>query len=244
MFELTDGNIHLWRLDLDTHYAECDLELLDSGERQRAERFRFDHHRRRFIAHRAWLRRVLALYCACQPASLVFDCVANDKPVLVSGQRLNALQFNLSHSDKHALCAVARGSALGVDIEQRRDIKDALAIGARHFGARELAWLTAATDDDAELMARFFTVWTRKEAFIKATGEGLSRVLTSFDVVPEQGGPVAVREAGPGASAWYGQSLSLSGDVAAALCSLWARPQLHWPAVPVGHDAALRRATC
>ena len=242
MFVLTAETIHLWRLELDAQHAECDVKLLDAAERQRAGRFRFDHHRRRFITHRAWLRRVLALYLDCRPATLAFGLVANDKPVLAQGHGLSDLQFNLSHSDKHALCAVARGAALGVDIEQRRDIKDALAIGARHFGARELAWLTAAGNDD-ERMTRFFTVWTRKEAFIKATGEGLSRALSSFDVVPEQAGPVAVREIEPGAHAWYGQSLSLDGDVAAALCSRWPQPQLRWPALPPGHDAALRPAT-
>ncbi|MBK8960361.1 MAG: 4'-phosphopantetheinyl transferase superfamily protein [Proteobacteria bacterium] len=241
MLELASGTVHLWARDLDQHVDTLDLSLLNAEEAARAARFRFDHHRRRFITHRAWLRRVLALYLDVAPHALCFGAVANDKPVLSLPAGAVGLEFNLSHSDRHALCALCRDSAVGVDVERRRDIKDALAIAARHFGPRELAWMQAAEGD--QRMARFFTVWTRKEAFIKATGEGLSRGLASFDVRPAQGGVCEVDELTPGAAPWYVQSLSSNADVVAALCSHLPAPRLCWPAVPPGLDAALRPAS-
>lgn len=241
MQDLDRDTVHLWWLDLDAHHHCSDLDVLDALERERAARLRFDHHRRRFITHRAWLRRLLGVYLDQAPATIEFSLIAKDKPVLALSKAPTDLEFNLSHSDTLALCAIGRGSALGVDVERRRDIKDALDIGARHFGPREFAWLRDGAEH--ELMARFFTVWTRKEAFIKATGEGLSRALASFDVLPHQTGPVAVREQAGVAAAWYVQSFSVGEDVAAALCSRCPRPRLAWPSPPAGYDPALRPAT-
>ncbi len=241
MRDLTRDTVHLWRLDLDAHHHASDLDLLDALERARAARFHFDHHRRRFIAHRAWLRRLLGLYLERAPATIEFGLTANDKPVLAPAMAAPALEFNLSHSDNIVLCALGGGAALGVDMERRRDINDALEIGARHFGPREFAWVRDGTQD--ELMTRFFTVWTRKEAFIKATGEGLSRALVSFDVVPQESGPVAVREQAHTSALWYVQSFSWAEDVAAALCSHSPQPRLVWPSLPAGCDPALRPAT-
>lgn len=241
MRDLDRDTVHLWRLDLDAHQHGADLEVLDALERERAARLRFEHHRRRFITHRAWLRRLLGVYLDRAPATIEFKLIANDKPVLALSGVATDLEFNLSHSDDIALCAVSRGAALGVDVERRRAIKDALEIGARHFGPREFAWVRDGAEH--ELLARFFTVWTRKEAFIKATGEGLSRALESFDVVPHASGPVAVRELAGVFDAWYVQSFSLAEDVAAALCSRHPQPRLVWPSPPAGYDPALRPAT-
>ena len=241
MKDLERDAVHLWWLDLDDHHHCSDLEVLDASEHARAARLRFDHHRRRFITHRAWLRRLLGLYLKRAPAAIEFSLTGNDKPVLAAGTVATDLQFNLSHSDSLALCAIARGSAVGVDIERRRAIKDALDIGARHFGPREFAWLRDGAAH--QLMARFFAVWTRKEAFIKATGEGLSRALASFDVLPHVTGPVAVHEQAGACAAWYVQSFSLGEDVVAALCSRLPHPRLAWPSPPAGYDPALRPAT-
>ena len=233
--------VHLWRLDLDAHHHVSDLDVLDALERERAARLRFEHHRRRFITHRAWLRRLLGVYLDRAPATIEFNLIANDKPVLALSEVATDLEFNLSHSDNIALCALGRGAALGVDVERRRAIKDALEIGARHFGPHEFAWVQGGAEH--ELIARFFTVWTRKEAFIKATGEGLSRALESFDVLPHARGPIAVREQAGASDAWYVQSFSLGEDVAAALCSRCPQPRLVWPSPPAGYDPALRPAT-
>lgn len=240
MVELAHGSVHLWTLQLDHHHRGDDIELLDAAERARAARFRFEHHRRRFVTHRAWLRRLLALYAGRAAAALEFRLIANDKPALLADGGVSDFEFNLSHSDALALCGITRGTGLGVDLECRRPITDALAIGERHFGPRELAWVRAGGAQ--ELMSRFFTVWTRKEAFIKATGEGLSRELASFDVRPDVEGSVEVSERHPAAQPWYVQSFSLDGDVAAALCSRLPQPALVWPALPAGCDPALRRA--
>ena len=241
MMELAGDEVHLWWLDLEAHHHDDDRLLLDADERQRADRFRFGHHRRHFTTHRAWLRRVLALYLHCAPAGIRYGRVGNDKPVLATDSAHGELHFNLSHSAHVALCAVTRDAPLGVDVERRRVLKDELEIAARHFGPREFAWVREA--DATQRLERFFTVWTRKEAFIKATGEGLSRALESFDVRPQERGPVAVRECTPAAAPWYVQALSLDADVAAALCSRCPQPRLSWPAPPPGRDRALRPAT-
>lgn len=172
------GEAHVWKTSLDRDAAQLDAlaGLLSPDERARAARFHFERDRRRFIAARAFLRTVLGRYLSVPPAEIVFTTNEYGKPAAGSA----AIRFNLSHSHGLALAAFVLHREVGVDVEQIRDGVTGDRIAERFFSpaeAAELASLPAAGRTEA-----FFRCWTRKEAWIKAVGRGLSIPLTSFDV--------------------------------------------------------------
>ena len=177
---LRAGDIHLWYVDLAVtastvaRLAAC----LSGDERERACRFKFDRDARRFMVARSALRRVLGGYLGLAPHGVAFTYGAHGKPAL-DGNRA-ALSFNLSHSGDVAVVAVGWDRAVGVDVEQYRPLPDLAALAARSFAPRERAVLDALPE--AERPAAFFRCWTRKEAFIKATGQGLAQPLDAFVV--------------------------------------------------------------
>ncbi|MGH8727033.1 MAG: 4'-phosphopantetheinyl transferase family protein [Burkholderiales bacterium] len=151
--------------------------MLTPDELQRAARFHFEKDRRRFIAVRAWLREVLACYLDTPPADLRFDYGAHGKPTLT---RRSDLRFNLSHSHDLALLAVSKSRELGVDVEFMKEAVAGPEIAARFFSAAEAAELRGLPKEQQR--AAFFAGWTRKEAYIKATGAGLFGALDRFSV--------------------------------------------------------------
>ncbi|MDX2237545.1 MAG: 4'-phosphopantetheinyl transferase superfamily protein [Hyphomonadaceae bacterium] len=168
-----DG-LDLWRIDL---RAGCGGEALSPEESARAGRFAFERDRAAYVAAHDGLRRILARYLGCGPRSLTFAVGEHGKPALADEP---ALRFNLTHAGDAALVAVASGRAVGVDVEPVRAIPDRDAVAALHFSAAECAQLEAAAADARD--DAFYAVWTRKEAFIKCRGEGLSLPLSSFSV--------------------------------------------------------------
>jgi 4'-phosphopantetheinyl transferase len=156
---------------------------LDPGERARAERFVFERHRRRFTAARGLLRETLGEELALDPGALRFEDAARGKPRLASGQD-DGLRFNVSHSEDRLLIAIGRGVELGVDIERVRDDIDHDAIARRFFSPPEQDALRA--QPAQRRAAAFFTVWTRKEAYVKLLGGGLAIPLHSFEVNLEE----------------------------------------------------------
>jgi 4'-phosphopantetheinyl transferase len=210
------GDAAVWLADLDAAGARDDaLNILSEDERERASRFVFDVHRRRFIACRAWLRTQLAERLGRAPGSLRFEYGPVGKPALAGG---GALRFNVSHSDRYALLAVAEGAEIGVDIERLRPLKDMDALAERVFSAAERAAL-AAVPADGRIDA-FFAGWTRKEAYIKALGQGIG-LLGDIDVVLTPGeAPRLVRVAGrpDELQRWALEALSPVPGFAAAVC--------------------------
>jgi len=169
--------IDVWRIDL---AAAADLPesfaLLDAGEQARAQRFHFPEHRRRFIVAHAAVRRILARRLDTSPQAIEFVRNDHGKPFLKAH---DAPVFSLSHSHEMALCAVAAAGELGVDIEHRRAVEHA-DLAQRFFAPDEVAALAALP---AERQADgFFACWSRKEAYSKAKGLGLSLPLDSFAV--------------------------------------------------------------
>lgn len=152
---------------------------LSAAERARAERFVFELHRRRFVAARGMLREALAAELGVEPAAVGFEHGPRGKPRLVRGLDPE-LGFNVSHAQDRALFAIARGLELGVDIEALREDVDHAAIARRFFSPRERDALLALPD--TARAAAFFTIWTRKEAYVKLLGGGLAIPLDSFDV--------------------------------------------------------------
>jgi 4'-phosphopantetheinyl transferase len=160
--------------------------VLDAAEQARAARFRLDRDRRRFGAARAAVRVALGARVGVAPADVRFTIGEHGKPAVAEG----LVEFNVSHSADVAVVAVAgAGMPVGVDIEFERDVRfDDLA--RRFFSPAECAAVAAAGDDAGARRAAFFRCWTRKEAFVKGLGVGLSMPLSSFDVAVD--GPPAL----------------------------------------------------
>ncbi len=175
--------VHLWSVDLKPSPERVEelRRLLTGDEVARADRFHFDRHRRRFIVRRGVLRLLMGRYLERPPPALRFAEGEKGKPfVPQQAAAEERLHFNLSDSKDLALYAVTRGSELGVDVEVLRPMPDALAIAERFFSAEERDRLRRVPP---EARARaFFNCWTRKEAYIKAIGEGLSEPLDRFSV--------------------------------------------------------------
>jgi 4'-phosphopantetheinyl transferase len=164
--------------------------LLSDTERRRADRFAFDRDRNRFIVARARLREMLATRLSVRPESVELTCGVHGKPALARRFADSDLRFNVSHSDDVAVYAFSIGREIGIDIEVVRSIPDADDIAARFFSRRENEAYRALDPSDKPL--GFFYCWTRKEAFIKAIGDGLYHALDSFDVSLAPGEPAKI----------------------------------------------------
>lgn len=170
-------SIEVWRIGLATAAdLDASFALLDADEQARAQRFRFPEHRRRFIVAHAAVRRILARCLDTAPQAIEFVRNAHGKPFL-KGRAVPI--FSLSHSHELALCAVAEGGELGVDIEHCRELPHA-ELAQRFFAPDEVAALAALPVD--RQTDGFFACWSRKEAYIKAKGLGLSLPLDAFAV--------------------------------------------------------------
>jgi 4'-phosphopantetheinyl transferase len=234
---LGSDEVHVWRVSLDKPAPQIDsfLHTLAADELTRAERFYFQRDRERFIIAHGVLRAVLGLYLNRAPERLSFCYHSHGKPALVRESAEDQLRFNMSHSHGVALYAVARGREVGVDLEFIRRDLEVEQIAERFFSRRELSTLRALPTELRK--EAFFLCWTRKEAYIKARGEGLSLPLDQFDVSLIPGEPAALLSTRPDsqeALRWSLQELTLASGYVAALavegrgwslsCWEWPRP--------------------
>lgn len=205
------GVAHVWIIRLDEELA--DHRLLDEAELQRASRFRFPLHRRRFVAGRAALRRLLGWWLGMPPREVELDYGERGKP-FVSSDAVH--QFNVSHSHDLAAIALSYGTPVGVDIERVRVLSDLDAISLTVFNERELAQLKP-TQDPIQLRD-FFLGWTRKEAYLKAVGTGLSAKLYAVTVDVGEHSPRLLSIEGPNETArWSLLNLFPRADFVGAL---------------------------
>jgi 4'-phosphopantetheinyl transferase len=208
---LEPGAVQVWSVDLD---GEPEASVLDAGERERAGRFAHDEMTRRWTNARAALRRVLAAHCGADPAELRIErapCVHCDEPhgkPFLARPADHDLRFNLSHSGALALVAVARGRELGVDVEAARPGRRADGIAGRWFTPEEADHLRGLPEAEAELA--FYRLWARKEAYLKATAEGVPGGLASFDAL-------RLEPAAGAALGWEFADLDVGAGYAAAL---------------------------
>jgi 4'-phosphopantetheinyl transferase len=174
--------VHIWLASLDVAdpvLAEL-ADTLSPEEESRAQRFHFERHRSDYRASHGILRDILARYLPLAPAEIRFITSAKGKPMLAAGQSGADLQFNLSHSGRLALYGITVGRPIGVDVEQMRENLVPEEIAARFFSARENAALRALPP--AQQRVAFFNGWTRKEAYLKACGEGLGLDTATVEV--------------------------------------------------------------
>lgn len=218
---LREDEVHLWRVDLNALATE-ELQwsgILSEDERLRAARFHFRVDRQHFIAGRAWLRRIIGAYLAMNPEALVFVYSEKSKPSLGGAHIESGLNFNVSHSGGLALIALTRGRQIGVDVEYIRHDFETSAIAARFFSVHEQEQLAALPIESQH--EAFFRCWTRKEAYIKATGDGLSLPLSQFDVSILPGDHDALLATRPDeleTKRWSLQDLQVGTGYCGALC--------------------------
>jgi len=236
---LGGDEVHVWRATLDQTPLQIQsfLDSLTADEQARADRFYFEKDREHFIVARGVLRAILGGYLNRVPESLSFSYSAHGKPFLAG----DTIRFNMSHSHGIALYAVTRGREVGIDIERIRVDVEVAEIAERFFSCRGAAMLRALS---AEVQREaFFNCWTRKEAYIKARGEGLSLPLDQFDVALAPGEPAALLDTRPDASEaarWSLRELPPTPNYVAALAVAghgWRFTCWQWPSL--GLDAAI-----
>ena len=176
-WELEGERVDVWRANLDEQseaFVDFARGVLSPDEHERARRFHFDQHRRRFIVGRGILRVMLGNYLGRAPQDVTFIYGPNEKPALL-GIEDAALHFNVAHADAIALFAVTLVGEVGIDVERVRPMRDWQEIALRHFEPGEIARLQSCTGPERE--EQFFRAWTRHEALLKAQGEGLGTVM-------------------------------------------------------------------
>jgi len=178
---------HIWAVPLDATISQLNSHtaVLSPEERQRADQFRLDAPRQRFVLTRSALRILLGRYLCVTPNEVMITVDTNHKPRLVDEQNTSDLRFNVAHSDKLAVVAVTHGCEIGIDVERLRIVRHAEHIAQRYFHPAEIEAIVAATP--AARDAAFMRCWTGKEAVLKAIGTGITGSLADFQVPIDEG---------------------------------------------------------
>ena len=211
----------MWRTRLEqpAELQESYLRTLAEDERVRANRFHFEQHRRHFVVARGFLRVLLARYLDTTPPAVRFAYGPYGKPLL-AGE--SSLRFNASHSGEWAVYAFVQDHEVGIDVEQIKEDFETEGIAERFFSAGEVETLNTLAAE--ERPAAFFRCWTRKEAYIKAIGSGLSHPLDSFDVTLAPGEPAALSRV---EELWSLFDLDVATNYAGALAVAGSGHRLH-----------------
>lgn len=222
--------VHLWatRLDVEAEAIECLSTILSRDELERAAGFHFEHLRMRFTTARAFLRKVLASWLEVRPDGIEFAYSANGKPALGGRLASRALWFNLAHSQDLALLAVTQAGPVGVDVEQIRCLPDFDELVARFFSPRESNAFQRLTGP--EKTVAFFNLWTRKEAWLKATGQGIGHLLNRVEVSFLRNEParfLSLPQIAPSQASWAVHELRPAAGFAAALAIAAEDVRLH-----------------
>jgi 4'-phosphopantetheinyl transferase len=181
---LPADEVHVWHIDLaisDNQIATL-FELLSPAERDRAARFKVVSPRNQFVIARGFLRLALGRYLHTEPKQIEFRLQPHGKPELLGN---SSWQFNVSHCEGAALIAITRGRRVGVDVERIRYDIEVMELAQRFFSHPEVEWLRSVPE--SERVPSFYACWTAKEAYIKACGEGLSKPLQDFGIIPFSG---------------------------------------------------------
>jgi 4'-phosphopantetheinyl transferase len=219
-YELGENEVHVWKASLDPPAGIIERLnlLLSEDEHQRSERFYHATDRHQFVAGRGILRRILSAYLELAPDELKFEYNQYGKPFLSPDRGGSKLDFSLSHSNGMALYVVARGRRVGIDIEFAQEDFATLEIAERFFSKEEIESLKAVPI--TRRTDAFFNCWSRKEAYIKAIGMGVSYPLDGFTVSVDPGTtPALLRVASDASEAarWKMYELEVSNRHAAAL---------------------------
>jgi 4'-phosphopantetheinyl transferase len=192
---LLPNEVHVWRIDLEVTKSQLEnlVVTLSSDELARANRFHFQEHCQRFIAGRGSLRNILGFYLGIEPQQVKFDYEPRGKPFLADTLAKGGLLFNLSHSQDLALCAVNYKRKIGIDLEYLRSVSDLEALAQRFFLPQEYDLVRSLPRHQQQEV--FFRYWTCKEAYLKATGDGISQLeQAEIALTPTQGAKLLTSE--------------------------------------------------
>jgi len=220
--ELDEKSVHLWRISIDDYSQEISEyeHLLSEDERAWAGRFHFEADRRRYLISHGVLRTILGSYLNREPKSIRFRTNEAGKPEIIGVPGEQPITFNLSHSGATVLVGVASARRIGVDIELLKSGIDVVGIAEKHFTREELDTLRSKSDDDR--YRSFYSLWTCKEAYLKAIGCGLSKGLKTFTLSEKENGWAISRGTSDGqrrTDHWTIRSLRLMDGYAAAVAS-------------------------
>jgi len=215
--ELKSNQVDIWRVALDLYPVSAQWAdfTLSTDESERAARFHFDKDRQRFTLAHASLRDILSRYLDCETSQIRFSANKYGKPMLLTDPKMD---FNISHSGEYILIAVTRGHKVGVDVEHFRMDLDHEKIAHRFFSQAEYEAFSKIPHE--QKVIAFFICWTRKEAYIKAHGLGMSLPLDSFDVSLSPNEPAVLRATRPDPTEsdnWTLLSLDVHSEHAGAL---------------------------
>lgn len=221
--QLQAGELHVWKIGLDCSDGQWQplTALLSDDEQSKAARYRFENLRRRFILGRAALRNLLGGYLNCAPGALHFAYNEHGKPSLANDD--SGLRFNVSHSGGIMLAAFVLNSEIGIDIEAIQHDIDCMGIGQRWFSELERNTLQGLPEH--KRAGAFFRTWSRKEAYIKALGAGLSYPLNRFSVSMDEASPVLLVHQGDSqeAKSWQIHNIEVSNAYSASVAIEAAR---------------------
>lgn len=216
--KLQNNDVHVWRASLIQSPALVQklAKMLSEDEIIRAERFHFERDKRHFIISRGLLRIILGRYLEIAPNQLLFSYSSRGKPAVVTTDTSNTLQFNLSHSEELVLYAFTRDRKIGIDLEYTRPIAELEQLTQHFFSAGE-AFAIANVPPNEQQQA-FFQAWTCKEAYLKATGEGLAQLQqVEVSLVPGEACKLLKTENPQTIVRWSLQTLKPAPDYVAAL---------------------------
>lgn len=235
--QLAPDEIHIWRVNFEGKVIPNNPQetLLSDDEIARAARFHFERDRQRFAETRSALRKILSAYIPHKAPEIKFDYQQNGKPEISESQNPNCVRFNVSHSGRFAVIGVSLNLRIGIDVEKYRTM-EFLDIARRYFSEREYRELKAAPAE--ELQRYFFTCWTRKEALLKAMGEGIGNLVHQVSVsVGSRYAQVAdSRWNFPATRQWYLTDLNVDPDYAGAIAFEGTPVQIQYWNFQAGQD--------
>jgi 4'-phosphopantetheinyl transferase len=220
--DLLLNDVHIWRINLNSDELQLQSfrETLSSDEIARAERFYFPEHRQRFMAGRGTLRTILGQYLDIAPKQVEFEYQPRGKPLLAAKFADQGLLFNLSHSQDLALLGVSCQHQIGVDLEYIRTMSDLEGLAKRFFSSREYEHLRLISPQEQQQI--FFRYWTCKEAYLKATGDGLVQLEEiEISLTPNQPSQLLV------SGDWNLRELTPAENFAAAVVVAGSNINLH-----------------
>jgi 4'-phosphopantetheinyl transferase len=190
--KLDNDRVHLWRVNLQVAPEQITkfTEILSEDEKLRANSFKFVEHKNRFIVARGYLREIISYYLQISSQEIVFQYSDRGKPIIKNSQNSN-LQFNVSHSQDLALYAFTQNHLIGVDLEYLRNNVECAKIAQRFFTSTESQLINSLPQDKQP--QTFFHFWTIKEAYLKATGEGLVGGLDTVEITIDSSDEVIIK---------------------------------------------------
>lgn len=192
-FQLCDQEVHIWKINLKVSPWEMEFyrRVLSGDEIARAERFYFPQHQERFIVGRAFLRKILSKYINVEAKEIEFEYEERGKPLLGLKFKHCGICFNLSHSQDLGLCGVSHNRLIGVDLEGIRHTSDIENLAKRFFSVREYEVIKSVAPEEQQEI--FFRYWTCKEAYLKATGKGISELAqVEIELLPNKSAKLCI----------------------------------------------------